>query len=132
MVGPRRILLVDDNVDSVAAMQILLELDGHTVQMAHDGFAALEIVREFQPDAFIIDIGLPGMDGYELVRSLRRRADTSGATMIAMSGWGAPEDVRRAYEAGFDLHLSKPADYVSVIAALQQNPASRGQGGAAV
>src|SRR5690606_34850192 len=107
---PRRVLLVDDNVDSVSAMQVLLELDGHTVRAAYDGFAALEIEQDFHADAFIIDIGLPGMDGYELVRALRRRPDTANATIIAMSGWGSPEDVRRAHEAGFDRHLSKPAD----------------------
>ncbi len=115
----QRILLVDDNVDSVAALQILLELDGHTVQVAHDGFSALETAGRFSADAFVIDIGLPGMDGYELARSLRRRPASASATIVAMSGWGAPDDVQRAMQAGFDRHLSKPADFAQLIAALQ-------------
>lgn len=113
-----RVLLVDDNVDSVLALQTLLEFEGHHVQAAHDAFSALEIADRFCADAFVIDIGLPGMDGYELVRRLRRRPESAGAVMIAMSGWGAPDDVRRAMEAGFDRHLSKPASFAAILEAL--------------
>lgn len=116
-----KILLVDDNVDSVLALQTLLEFEGHQVEIAHDAFSALDVAERFCADAFVIDIGLPGMDGYELVRRLRRRPQSSGATMIAMSGWGAPEDVRRAMEAGFDRHLSKPASFAAIIDALEHH-----------
>src|SRR5690606_14374786 len=112
------ILLVDDNIDSVMALQTLLEFEGHRVQTAHDAFSALDIVERICADAFVIDSGLPAMDGYELVRTLRRRPESSGATMVAMSGWGAPDDVRRAMEAGFDRHLSKPASFAAVLEAL--------------
>lgn len=116
-----KVLLVDDNADSVMALQTLLEFEGHQVQTAHDAFSALELAERFCADAFVIDIGLPGMDGYELVRRLRLRPESAGATMIAMSGWGAPDDVRRAMEAGFDRHLSKPASFSDVIDALGQH-----------
>lgn len=115
---PLRIFLVDDNIDSVTAQQILLESDGHVVGCAYDGFTALEAAAHFGADAYVIDIGLPGMDGYELVRALRRMPETSGATIIAMSGWGSPEDVRRAMEAGFDRHLSKPVAYPELLSCL--------------
>ena len=117
----QKILLVDDNVDSALALQTLLEFEGHSVQTAHDAFSALELADRFCADAFVIDIGLPGMDGCELVRRLRRRPESAGSTMVAMSGWGAPEDVRRAMEAGFDRHLSKPASFASIIDALEHH-----------
>lgn len=120
-VSAYKILLVDDNADSVMALQTLLEFEGHQVQTAHDAFSALELADRFCADAFVIDIGLPGMDGYELVRRLRLRPESASATMIAMSGWGAPDDVRRAMEAGFDRHLSKPASFADVIDALGQH-----------
>lgn len=113
-----RIFLVDDNVDSVAAQQILLESEGYVVGCAYDGFAALGQAPGFNADVYIIDIGLPGMDGYELVRTLRRTPQTASATMIAMSGWGAPGDVRRAIEAGFDRHLSKPVAFNDLLDCL--------------
>lgn len=115
---PLRVFLVDDNVDSVTAQQILLESEGHVVGCAYDGFAALEAATHFGADAYVVDIGLPGMDGYELVRALRRLPETAGAKIIAMSGWGSPEDVRRAIEAGFDRHLSKPVGFPELLSCL--------------
>lgn len=113
-----RVFLVDDNVDSVTAQQILLESEGHIVHCAYDGFTALEAAPTFAADAYVIDIGLPGMNGYELVRTLRTLPEAADATIIAMSGWGSPEDVQRAIEAGFDRHLSKPVAFAELLSCL--------------
>lgn len=103
-----RILVVDDNEDAAAGLSLLLELDGHVVRAAHDGHAALEAAEEFAPDIVILDIGLPGMDGYEVARRLRERAEGPRATLIALTGYGLEEDRRRSIEAGFDHHVVKP------------------------
>ena len=117
---PLRVFLVDDNVDAVVALQMLLELEGHVVGVAHDGLAALAAADGFAADAFIIDIGLPGMDGCELVAALRRNPASARALMIAISGWGGPHDIQRALAAGFDRHLRKPAAFAAVLDALRQ------------
>ncbi len=104
----RRILVVDDNEDAAAGLSLLLELDGHDVRAAHDGAAALRVSEEFAPDIVILDIGLPGMDGYEVARRLRARPDGSHTTIIALTGYGLEEDRRRSFAAGFDHHVVKP------------------------
>jgi CheY-like chemotaxis protein len=106
-----RILIVDDNLDAAESLAICLELEGHRTQRAGDGNAALAIAAEFQPQVAILDIGLPGMDGYELARCLRSQSGSGPVPLlIAVTGWGTEEDRRRAQEAGFDLHLVKPID----------------------
>jgi signal transduction histidine kinase/CheY-like chemotaxis protein len=104
----RRILVVDDNEDSAESMALLLRLWGHQVNTAHDGDAALESARSNPPEVVFLDIGLPGMDGYEVARRLRRQQDGSKLTLIALTGMGRDEDRRRAIEAGFDRHVTKP------------------------
>jgi CheY-like chemotaxis protein len=106
-----RILIVDDNLDAAESLAICLELKGHRTRRAGDGESALAIAAEFQPQTAILDIGLPGMDGYELARCLRAQT-RSGPTplLVAVTGWGAEEDRQRAQDAGFDLHLVKPID----------------------
>jgi PAS domain S-box-containing protein len=106
----RRILVVDDNEDAVDTLAILLELEGHEIRTALDGPAALEIAREFRPDAVLLDIGLPGMDGYEVARRLRGWPETRGAALVAITGYGQLEDKCRAESAGFDHHMVKPVD----------------------
>jgi PAS domain S-box-containing protein len=106
----RRILVVDDNRDSAETMAILLGLKGHAVRTAHDGVQAIETAQRFRPEVVLLDIGLPGGDGYEVARRLRSEAGLVGARLVATTGWGYPEDKRRAREAGFDLHLTKPVD----------------------
>ena len=104
----RRILVVDDNHDSAESMAILLRLWGHHVEVAHDGPEALEAAAAQQPDLAFLDIGLPGMDGYRLARELRAWAGDAGLTLIALTGLGREGDRRRAMEAGFDRHVTKP------------------------
>ena len=106
----RRVLVVDDNPDTALMMKALLELDGHEVFVAHDGTSALRMAHELLPQAVLLDIGLPSMDGYEVARGLRLDPRTSQAFLVAVTGWGQEEDRRRAREHGFDAHLTKPAD----------------------
>jgi len=106
--APRRILVVDDSVDAAESLAILLRLQGHDVRVAHDGPAALAAAAAFHPEVVLLDIGLPGLDGYEVARRLRRRRRMAKALLVALTGYGQEEDRHRALEAGFDHHLIKP------------------------
>jgi CheY-like chemotaxis protein len=103
-----RILVVDDNADAADSLTLLLKLDGHHTESVYTPADALERARTFEPEVILLDIGLPGMDGYEVARRIRSRG--SRARLVALTGYGQSEDVRRAREAGFDEHLVKPAD----------------------
>jgi PAS domain S-box-containing protein len=110
-----RILIVDDNLDAAEGLAMCLELNGHQTRRAGDGTSALAEASVFQPQVAILDIGLPGMNGYELARYLKRRAHADPPPLlIAVTGWGTEEDRRLALEAGFDLHLVKPIDPVTL------------------
>jgi CheY-like chemotaxis protein len=102
------VLVVDDNVDSAETMAEILKLWGHEVRTAHDGPGALEAARAQRPDAILLDLGLPTMDGYETARRLREEG--LGTLLVAVTGFGTAEDRRRAREAGFDTHLTKPVN----------------------
>jgi PAS domain S-box-containing protein len=106
----RRVLIVDDNADSAEMMGALMEVCGHSVRVALSGAAALESAREFRPEVVICDIGLPLMDGYEVARRMRAEPSLAGVRLVALTGYGRPEDLRRSHEAGFDAHLVKPFD----------------------
>ena len=106
----RRVLVVDDNVDAATTMGLLLEMYGHTVCIAHDAQGALEAARASPPDVALLDIGLPDLDGYELARQLRQHDATHRMRLIAVTGWGQDHDRTRARDAGFDAHLTKPAE----------------------
>jgi CheY-like chemotaxis protein len=106
----RRVLVVDDNVDAAESAATLLGAWGHEVHTVHDGTAALSAVREFRPDVVLLDIGLPGKNGYEVARELRAIPDSAVKLLAAMTGYGQEEDRRRSAEAGFDVHLTKPLD----------------------
>jgi len=105
-----RILVVDDNVDAADTLAALLRLDGYTVECVHDGYQALNRVHEFKPDALLLDIGLPGMDGYEVARRMRNEFAAQPLLIVAVTGWGGDEDVRKSHLAGIDHHLVKPID----------------------
>jgi len=109
-----RILVVDDNVDAADSLALILELRGHTAATAYGGARALELAREAAPDVVFLDIGLPEMDGYAVARCLRAMPALRATTLVALTGWGTEEDKRRAFEAGFDVHLTKPVDARSI------------------
>ncbi len=116
----RRVMVVDDSVDGAESMSILLEMLGHDVRVMYDGAAAIATASEFRPDVVLLDIGLPGIDGYQVARALRAEPATSGALLIALTGYGQESDRQRTRDAGFDHHLVKPAsldDIERVIAA---------------
>jgi PAS domain S-box-containing protein len=111
----RRILVVDDNRDTALGLSKLLTRAGHSVRTAYDGPTAIEMARAETPQTILADIGLPGMDGYQLARTLREELPR-GVLLIAVSGYGLEEDLRRSREAGFDRHLVKPVDFDSLLA----------------
>jgi len=106
----RRVLVVDDNIDVTAMLAALLALSGHQVDIAHDGVEAVEAAIRIRPDAVLLDIGMPRLDGYSAARQIREKLGT-GVMLIAITGWGQEEDRRQAREAGFDAHMTKPVDY---------------------
>ncbi|WP_051971407.1 PAS domain S-box protein [Massilia sp. 9096] len=111
-----RILIADDNRDAAELLAQSLQLEGHTVDIVHDGRAALAAMRESKPDLALLDIGMPGMNGYELAEAIRREPAFDGVMLAAVTGWGAEEDRERSRRAGFDRHLTKPVDLASIAA----------------
>ena len=116
----RRVLIVDDNVDSAASLAMLLQLHLHDVRVAHDGKTALAEVSTSRPEIVFLDIGLPGMDGYEVARKLRSEYDHKSLTLIAMTGYGHEDDRRNSQAAGFNAHLVKPADLDAILEFLKR------------
>lgn len=110
----RRILVADDNVDSARSLGRLLELNGNDVRTAHDGLQAVKAAEAFQPEVILLDIGMPELNGHEVCRRIRELPWGRNATLVAMTGWGQEEDKRQSHEAGFDLHLVKPVDFVAI------------------
>jgi CheY-like chemotaxis protein len=106
---PFRILVADDNRDAADSLQRILEVYGHDVRVAYDGAAALQLGESFEPRVAVLDIGMPGRNGYDVARAMRGRRGR-GLTLVALTGWGQDADRRRALEAGFDYHLTKPVD----------------------
>lgn len=114
----RRILVVDDNVDAAESLSMLLEALGHDIRMAHTGPAALTAALDFGPDLVLLDIGLPGLSGYEVAKRFRSHEKLSAAMLVAVTGWGSDEDQRKASEAGFDIHLTKPIEMSAIETVL--------------
>jgi signal transduction histidine kinase len=110
----RRILVVEDNVDAAATMRDFLELSGHEVELANSGTDGVRAARQFHPEIVLCDLGLPGMDGYQVAEALRRDPDTASVKLIAVTGYGRDEDRRKSKEAGFDQHLTKPVDLIQL------------------
>ena len=116
----RRVLVVDDLPDTTDSMAMLLRLLGHEVRVAFDGPHAIELARTFQPDVVLLDIGMPRMNGYVVASRLRHEPTCKNALLVAVTGYGMEDDRRRAFEAGFDAHLLKPAD-LNTLKALLEN-----------
>jgi PAS domain S-box-containing protein len=106
----KRLLVVDDNEDSANSLAMMLRLNGHEVRVAFSGVAALEMTKVYTPDMVFLDIGMPGMDGYEVARRMRQQPGLQNIVLVALTGWGQQEDRRRTAEAGFNHHLVKPLD----------------------
>ena len=120
----RRVLVVDDNVDAALMLAALVKQFGHEVLTVHDGPRALREAETFRPDVILLDIGMPGMNGFEVARSLRERGISPAPRIVAVTGWGKPEDHERSREAGFDMHLVKPVEVSQIQQALLVNGAS--------
>jgi CheY-like chemotaxis protein len=116
-------MLVDDNVDAVTMLAALLAAAGHRVETFNDPRSALAAAPAARPDAFILDIGMAGMDGYELARRLHAHPCCRGALFIALTGYGQPGDREMSRQAGFDLHFVKPVDTSQLLEALDQRAA---------
>ena len=121
----RRILIVDDNEDGAASLSMLLKIGGHETFIAHDGRGALRLAEELRPDVILLDIGLPGMSGYQVCRQIRQEEWGRDMVLVAVTGWGQEDDRIRSREAGFDAHIVKPVD-PDVLAKIIAPVASRG------
>jgi PAS domain S-box-containing protein len=115
-----RLLVVDDNKDAADSLAMLLRLQGHEVRVAHSGPAALEMTKTYVPHAVFLDIGMPGMDGYEVARRMRQQPSLENVVLAALTGWGQQEDRRRTAEAGFNHHLVKPPEQQAVAGVLSE------------
>jgi PAS domain S-box-containing protein len=114
-----RLLVVDDNRDAADTLAALLSVMGHHVVVAHDGYQALRMLDGLHPDAVFLDIGMPGMSGYEVAETVRREARHDGVMLVALTGWGGADDRARTAQAGFDAHLTKPATVAAIEAVLR-------------
>jgi CheY-like chemotaxis protein len=109
-VSRRRVLIADDNIDAATSLSLVLQMMGNEVRVAHDGLEALAVAESFRPDAVLLDIGMPAMNGYEVCRKLRERPATANVLIVALTGWGQEGDRKRSREFGFDQHLVKPVE----------------------
>jgi CheY-like chemotaxis protein len=116
-----RVLVVDDNRDAAETLAVLMRLEGHTVAIAFDGATALSEAARSQPQVVLLDIGMPGMNGYEVARELRAREATKSTVIVAITGYGQPEDRARAAEAGFTDHLTKPIAAEKLFAVVKSH-----------
>jgi CheY-like chemotaxis protein/two-component sensor histidine kinase len=123
------VMVIDDNADAAATLRALVEINGHRCVVAHEGEAGLALAREALPDVVLLDIGLPGMNGYEVARRLRSIPALDGVMVVAVTGYATEDDRQRALDAGFDVHLSKPVSYEQLVQRLQMlGPAAAGDG----
>jgi CheY-like chemotaxis protein len=118
----RRVVIIDDNADAAAMLAMLIGDLGGEVHVAHDGAAGAELVQRIRPDVVLLDIGMPAMDGYETCRRIRSESSVRDLFIVALTGWGQEQDKQRAHDAGFDAHLTKPADPASLARLLADPP----------
>ena len=117
---PLRVMVVDDNRDAADSSTDMLRLLGHEAQCAYGGLDGVQMAERYQPDAVLLDLSMPGIDGFETLRLLREVPGMRHAFVVAVTGYGAQEDTRRTREAGFDAHLTKPAPLDSLIEVLDR------------
>jgi CheY-like chemotaxis protein len=110
------VLIADDNVDAAETLRTLLSFSAHTVHVVHDGLAAMSFAEELRPELVVLDIGMPGADGYEVARWIRGQSWGNGPRLVALTAWATADDIQKSRNAGFDAHLRKPAG----LAELQQ------------
>jgi CheY-like chemotaxis protein len=106
--GGRRVLIIEDNDDVREMLRVSLSRSGHIIYEARDGESGVQLAKEVHPEVILVDIGLPGIDGYEVATRLRNTPELRTSSMVAISGYGQPQDKQRALDAGFDTHLTKP------------------------
>jgi CheY-like chemotaxis protein len=116
----RRVLIVDDNVDAADSLRLMLEIRGHDARAAYDGPSALEELSKFDAEIVLLDLGMPHMDGLEVARRIRALPLAAAPRLIALTGWGQPEDKLRTSEAGFDAHLTKPVDLIALAELIEE------------
>jgi PAS domain S-box-containing protein len=126
----RRILIADDNPDVVESFQLMLQMMGHEVETALDGLEAIEKAGQFEPEAIVLDIGMPGLDGLETARRIRQQPWGKRAVLIAITGWGNDNNKRESADAGFDVHLVKPVDPMTIVNTLDKIDESKARRGA--
>lgn len=124
-ISGQRLLIVDDNRDAAVSLSMLLRLQGHEVRVAHDGPSGLEMAKEFQPNVIFLDIGMPGMDGCEVARQVRKTPGIEQTVLAALTGWGQQEDRRRTADAGFNHHFVKPPDPKQIEKLLNELKATK-------
>jgi CheY-like chemotaxis protein len=123
-VSNHRILIVDDNRDSADSLGLMLRMMGNDTSTAYDGEEAVTAATAFRPDVILLDIGLPKLNGYEACRRIREQPWDKGIVLIALTGWGQADDIRRSHQAGFDHHMVKPVDpntLMTLLAGLERN-----------
>jgi two-component system CheB/CheR fusion protein len=118
----RRILIVDDSTEAADSLALLLQVLGHQVMTVYDGPDALAVALTFRPDIIILDIRMPKMDGYEVARQLRAMPEAASTVLVALTGFGRPEDIQRARDAGFDHHFLKPVEFTVITQFLARLP----------
>ena len=117
-----RILIIEDNRDAAESLRLLMEMKGHEVMVASSGPEGVIFAAEFLPTAVLSDIGLPGLDGFDVAREIRRNEDLDETKLIAITGYGSEEYRHRAHKSGFDYFLAKPADAEALLELLGANP----------
>jgi two-component system CheB/CheR fusion protein len=120
----RRVLLIEDNRDAREMFRMMLELAGHEVLEAEEGLSGLELLKAKRPDVAVIDVGLPGLNGYEVARRFRAEPDADAVMLVALTGYGTPEARERSRQAGFDHHLIKPVDPEALQAIMRADVAA--------
>ena len=118
--------MVDDNVDTVTTLALLAKESGYDVRTAYDGSTVLEAALDYRPDVVLLDIGLPGLNGFEVAKQLRQQPALQNAVLVAMTGYGGESDLQRSFAAGFDHHLVKPGDFgkvLQILATVSELPA---------